>query len=137
MSPRSDTEVLHPDLRVVHSIPGRIRLRARKIHGQPKSAEALMRKLSVITGLQNVEANPTTGSITMHYAQSALESVEFFAELAAALGLIAEGLDADGVEALLKVAGTAPGIAKTLDERNVFPALAMFAAGFFAGRHFA
>jgi hypothetical protein len=126
----------HPDLRIVHSIPGRIRLKARKLHGRRQFAEDVSRKLSAVHGLHRVEANPTTGSLTMHYHRSALDSAAFFSELAAALGLIAEGIDPESVEALFDVIGTSPAeLITSLDKQHVLLSLAMFGAGLYIGRH--
>lgn len=136
----TDGKFIHPDLHVVHSIPGRIRLRAHKIQGRPKHAQEVVRRLSAVRGMHKAEANPTTGSITVHYQSSALDSVEFFAEVAAALGLIAAGLDPSAVEALFKVLGVSPAeIRKSLGDgigQEIVLPIAIFAVGFLAGRQF-
>ena len=129
---------LHPDLHVVHSIPGRIRLRAHNLYGKAQHADNIVRKLSAINGLHEAEASPTTGSITMRYDHSALNSVGFFAEVAAALALIEEGLDPSSVQALFKLVGTSPAeLAKSLDENHIVLPIATFALGLFIGRQFA
>lgn len=125
---------IHPDLRVVHSVPGRLRLRARKLYGRTQSAKDVAHKLSGIRGLHRVEANPTTASLTMHYDRSALESVTFFAEVAAALGLVAEGIDPGSVETLFELIGASPAdLAKSLDGQQVILPIATFALGLFIG----
>ena len=48
MSQRTQRNRIHPDLEVIHSIPGRIRLRARKLYGRSQSADDIARKLSAI-----------------------------------------------------------------------------------------
>jgi hypothetical protein len=93
MSKGTVTNCIHPDLHVVHTIPGRIRLKARNLYNRAQPAEDVRRKLSAIAGLHHVETNSTTGSLTLHYHHSALDSITFFAEVATALGLIAEGID--------------------------------------------
>ena len=123
------------DVQVMHMTPGRIRLKARNLCGQPQSAEAITRKLSAVQGIHNVEANSTTGSLTMHYHPSALDSVTFFAEVAAALGMIAEGIDPSEVETLFTVVGTSPAdVDRALDHRHVVLPIAAFALGLFLGR---
>jgi len=133
----TDEKSVHQDLNVAHSISGRIRLRARKMQGRPKCAEEVGRRLSVIRGMHKAEANPATGSITMNYNPSALHSVEFLAEVAAALGLVAGGLDPRAVEAMFKVLGVSPAeIFKSfggIGQELVIP-IALFAVGFYAGR---
>ena len=136
MSQLTDTRAIHRDLKVVHSTPGRIRLRARKLYGRSQPAEALVHKLSGIHGMKHVEVNPTTGSLTMHYHRSALESVAFFGEIAAALGLVAEGIDPGTVESMFELVGISPAdLAKTLDRQHIVLPVATFALGFFLGRH--
>ena len=135
MSQRTQRNRIHPDLEVIHSIPGRIRLRARKLYGRSQSADDIARKLSAIHGLHTVQTNPTTGSITMSYHDSALDSVVFFAEVAAALGLIAEGIDPSAVEAFFELVGVAPKEeARSLDRQNFVLPIATFALGLFIGR---
>ncbi|HEU4683322.1 MAG TPA: hypothetical protein VFS39_02310 [Nitrospira sp.] len=133
----SQSKSVHQDLNVAHSISGRIRLRAPKLQGRPKCAEEVGRRLSAIRGMHTANANPTTGSITMNYNPSALDSMVFLAEVAAALGLVAAGLDPRGVEAMFKVLGVSPAeIRRSFDGIGlglVIP-IAIFAMGFYAGR---
>ena len=125
----------HHGLHVMHSIPGRIRLTAHTLYGLSRSADETVRKLTAIHGVHHVEANPTTGSLTMHYDHSALESVGFFAEVAAALGLIAEGIDPGTVETLFNLVGASPAdLAKSLDPQRIILPIAAFALGLYLGR---
>jgi copper chaperone CopZ len=128
----------HPDLHVVHAIPGRIRLRAPRIRGRPQHAQEVARQLSTVQGVRRADANPATGSITVHYHPSALDSVEFFAEIAAVLGLIATGLGPSEVEALFKVLGVSPADVRASLGAAIGPnlalALALFVVGILIGR---
>jgi Heavy metal associated domain 2 len=138
MSQLTEGKFIHPDLHVVHSTPGRIRLRAHKMRGRPKHAQEVVRRLSAVRGMHKAKANPTTGSITVHYHPSALDSVEFFVEVAAALGLIVAGLDPGAVKALFNVLGVSPAeIRKSLGDgigQKVVIPIAIFALGFLASR---
>jgi hypothetical protein len=137
MSQLTGQREIHRDLQVMHSTPGRIRLRARKLYGRALPAETIVRKLSGIDGMKQVEVNPTIGSLTMHYHRSALESVTFFAEVAGALGLVAEGIEPDAVESLFDLVGISPAeVAGMLDRQHIVLPVATFALGFFLGRHF-
>ena len=137
MSQLIERKGVHPDLHVVHSIPGRMRLRARKLHRQPQYADEIVRKLSAIDGVHEAVANPTTGTIMMRYDHSALNSVGFFAEVAAALALIAEGLDPSSVETLFSLVGTSPAeLTSSLDQPHLVLPIAAFALGLFIGRQF-
>lgn len=135
MPQHTHTKSMHRDLMVVHSTPGRIRLRARKLHGRSQPTDTIVRRLSDIQGMKHVEVNHTTGSITMHYHRSALASLTFFGEVAAALGLIAEGIDPGTVESMFELVGISPAdLAKSLDPQHVVLPVAMFALGFVLGR---
>jgi hypothetical protein len=86
--------------------------------------------------MKHVEVNQTTGSLTMHYHRSALQSVAFCGEVAAALGLIAEGIDPGTVESMFELVGLSPAeLAKTLDPQHIVLPVATFALGFILGRH--
>jgi hypothetical protein len=90
--------------------------------------------------VQRVQVDPTTGSITVHYLPSALNSPEFWVEVAAALGLIAAGLGPGHVEALFRILGVSPAEIRAAWGDRVWPAIALpvafFAIGFLAGRRF-
>lgn len=132
------TRSVHPDLQVAHATPGRIRLLSSRLRGQSQQAEDIARRLSAVRGVQQAHANPTTGSITVHYHTSALESVEFFAEVATALGLIAIGLDPTQVEAMFRVLGLSPAELRTAWGYELWPMIALPVAfltlGFIIGR---
>jgi hypothetical protein len=133
---QGETRAIHRDLKVVHATPGRIRIRARKLHGCSESAEAIVGRLSGIHGMKHVEVNQTTGSLTMHYHHSALESITFFGEVAAALGLISEGIDPGTVESMFQLVGLSPAdLGKSLDPQHIVLPVATFALGFLLGRH--
>jgi heavy-metal-associated domain-containing protein len=135
MSKGTVTNCIHPDLHVVHTIPGRIRLKARNLYNRAQPAEDVRRKLSAIAGLHHVETNSTTGSLTLHYHHSALDSITFFAEVATALGLIVEGIDPGTVESLFKLVGTSPAdMAASLDRQHIVLPIATFALGLYIGR---
>jgi len=134
MSQFTGRKRIHPDLQVMHSIPGRIRLRARKLYGRSRSADDIARKLSGIHGFHTVEVNPVTGSITMSYHHSVVDSVVFFAEVAAVLGLIAEGIDPSAVEAWFKLVGVPPEeVARSPDRQHFVLPIATFTLGVFIG----
>lgn len=140
MSPPTAQRPIHPDLHVMHAISGRIRLQANKIRGRSRQAQEVARRLAAIRGVDRAEANSTTGSITVHYRPSALDSVEFFAEIAAALGLIASGIEPSEVEALFQVLGVSPAeirasLGAGIGSKLTIP-IAIFAVGFLVGRRF-
>ncbi|MDF9391506.1 MULTISPECIES: HMA2 domain-containing protein [Methylococcus] len=95
-------------LHVTHAVPGRIRLKSERLKGRPQEAEQLTARLAQVAGIHHAEVNPATGSITLHYHSKALESLTFFAELAAALALIAVDIEAGDVEGLFALVGLSP-----------------------------
>lgn len=110
-------------LHVTHAVPGRIRLRSERLKGRPQDAEQLAARLSKVAGIHHAAVNPATGSITLHYHSRALESLTFFAELAAVLGLIAVDIEAGDVEGLFALAGLSPADAvRSLGGRGHEPA---------------
>jgi len=58
-----------PGVRVVHAIPGRIRLKLRQIRGNAELAWEVEEQLSRIPGVANVEANAVTGSVLVVFAE--------------------------------------------------------------------
>ncbi len=143
---------------VVHSIPGRVRLKHPRLKGHPVRACEITEKLSAIEGIKKVEANPTIGSLTVHYHPSALKSAEFFLKVAAALGLlvaaeilpqeveawlsVSEGPSLDVFEALAKALESLSSLmtgaveqltGRPVEAKTLLP-IAMFSLGFLTGR---
>jgi len=54
-------------LKVVHALPGRVRLRVAKVKGNPALARQAQKKLAQVPGIRQVEAIPGTGSLLIHY----------------------------------------------------------------------
>jgi hypothetical protein len=55
------------DIAVVHTIPGRLRLRVEKVKGDPAFARKVQNTLSRVPGIKQVEAKPLTGSVLIQY----------------------------------------------------------------------
>jgi hypothetical protein len=73
-------------LKIVHAIPGRVRLKYHRLKKSPQISRTLHSKLSSIKGVTKAEANPTTGSVVVHY-DPGQKSMELFLEIAAVFGL--------------------------------------------------
>ena len=54
-------------LKIVHQIPGRIRMKIPSAKGNPDQLEAYKQTLSLIPGIEQVETNPETGSVVLKY----------------------------------------------------------------------
>jgi hypothetical protein len=54
-------------LKIAHQVPGRIRMKISSAKGDPELLEEIKSVFTAIPGLSKVTANPTTGSIVLHY----------------------------------------------------------------------
>lgn len=75
------------DLRVVHSLPGRTRLKFSELKTYPHRHANLGQRLMAIDGIHQVDTNPTTGSVVLYHDQTAVYSIEFLSKVASAFGL--------------------------------------------------
>lgn len=82
-----------------------MRVRSHRFKHRPEHAHEVARNLTAIDGVQHAEANPTTGSVTLHYTPSALDSIEFLLKVAAAFGLSAVDVDPRKLEEWLQMFG--------------------------------
>ena len=48
---------------IVHTMPGRVRLKVDKVRGNPAFAQKAQKKLDRVPGIKRVEAKPLTGSV--------------------------------------------------------------------------
>ena len=81
------------DLRLVHWLPGRTRLKFSELKTHPERHGNLRQKLTAIAGIHQVDINPTTGSVVLYHDQAAVHSIEFLAQVAAAFGLTVDTAD--------------------------------------------
>ena len=65
---------------VVSQAPGRVRLRLRALRGQPQLAGQLAEALAAVEGIRQVEANPTTGSVLILFADAVYPSPDALLE---------------------------------------------------------
>ncbi len=54
-------------LKIVHALPGRVRLRIGKVKGNPTLARRAENQLAKVPGIKQVETATTTGSLLIHY----------------------------------------------------------------------
>ena len=74
-------------IKVVHALPGRVRVKVAQIKGNPELARQAREKLAGVPGIREVEANPLTGSVLVLFdlAASMAETVEPLGEVVAEL----------------------------------------------------
>lgn len=68
---------------VVHHIPGRLRVRLPRAHRHPRLLRELREFVEGLGGVEQVEINPTTGSILVHYQPESHEQIRSLLESAA------------------------------------------------------
>ncbi len=73
-------------LKVVHALPGRVRLKVAKFKGNPALARQAQEKLAMVPGIKQVEAKADTGSLLIHYDLEDLFSTASLELLSATLG---------------------------------------------------
>ena len=73
-------------LKVVHALPGRVRLKVARVKGNPALARQAEEKLAKVPGIRQVEAKPGTGSLLIHYDLDQLFSLASLEILSATLG---------------------------------------------------
>ena len=63
-------------VKVVHALPGRVRLKVRELKENPALAGAVQKRLAGIRGVQLVDANSLTGSVLVTYFAEGSEVLE-------------------------------------------------------------
>jgi hypothetical protein len=98
-------------IKVVHAIPGRMRLKVADVREHPTLAGELQQRLVSLPGVRQVEVNPRTGSVLILYEATAFASAEAMQELAKPLAELFPGLEIDELQSRLSSAngsGSAP-----------------------------
>ncbi len=86
-------------IKIVHAMPGRVRVKVAKLKGNVTLAQRAQEKLSGIPGIRRVEANPATGSILILHELAELFSPEALEELSETLGELFPEIGAVGLMA--------------------------------------
>ena len=66
-----------------HHVPGRIRIRSRRLRSDVAHAHSLVERLLETDGVQEVKTNERNGSITIHYDRSEATGIKIIGMLAA------------------------------------------------------
>jgi hypothetical protein len=86
-------------VRVIHAIPGRVRLRVRELKDNPALAEALEARLAEVPAIRSVEANPVTASVLVLYRVEHIATPDSLRMLSEALTPMFPGLDVTSLQA--------------------------------------
>src|SRR5215510_729948 len=81
------------DIRVVHAIPGRIRLKVAQVRKNPALAREIQTRLATVHGISQVEVNPLTGSVLILYEAQDAASPDSLRALAEPLAALFPGFD--------------------------------------------
>jgi hypothetical protein len=73
-------------IKVVHAIPGRIRVKISRIKEDPALARELQERLSAARGIERAEVNPITGSVLVLYDKTELASLDSLLSVAGWFG---------------------------------------------------
>ncbi len=96
-------------LKVVHALPGRVRLRVAKVKGNPALARQAQEKLVRVPGIRQVEAKPGTGSLLIHYDGDRLFSPDSLEILSETLGELFPEIEVLSLAAGLASLAESPG----------------------------
>lgn len=81
------------DVKVVHAIPGRIRIKASKVKENPALAAEIQKRLVAARGVQRVEVNPVTGSVLVFYDAGEVAPLDSLFTLSESFTLLFPGFD--------------------------------------------
>jgi len=104
-------------IKVVHTIPGRVRVKLSQIKENPALAREVHERLSAVQGIQRAEVNPITGSILVLYDRTQLEPLDSLLSLAEWFGPLFPDFEFSDLESLLASAngdGADPSLAEHL-----------------------
>ena len=106
------------DIRVVHAIPGRIRLKIQKLKNDPAAAKEVAARLRRLPGIDRVEASPVTGSVVVSYDTGASVSDEITPGLSEAFGsTLFPGIDPTELQRQLTLRVNGSGVPTPLANR--------------------
>jgi hypothetical protein len=100
-------------IKIVHAIPGRLRLKVADVRENPTLASELRQRLTSLPGVRTVEVNPRTGSVLILYEAETFASTEALSELAKPLTELFPGVEINEMQSWLSSAngsGSAPAV---------------------------
>lgn len=83
-------------LRIVHNmLPGRLRIRADELRGDKTRLHRIIQELRDFAGISNVETNPVTGGILVHYDVSVFKEWDLLSHISGKSGLPLDSSDTE------------------------------------------
>jgi hypothetical protein len=68
-------------VKVVHAVPGRVRVKISRVKSDTALAQRIQERLSAVEGIQRVDVNPITGSVLVLYDSTAIPPFESLSSL--------------------------------------------------------
>jgi hypothetical protein len=96
-------------LKVVHALPGRVRLKVPRVKGNRTLARRAEKKLAQVPGIKQVEAKANTGSLLLHYDAEALCAEASLGILEETLGELFPEIEVVSLITALACLGKSPG----------------------------
>jgi len=81
------------DVHIAHFLPGRVRIKAGALKGNPDQARQLTAAFTAVPGVKSIECNTLTGSALILYDTRRIAQPDAARALAAVLGRELPGLD--------------------------------------------
>lgn len=107
-------------VRVVHAIPGRIRLKVPELKDNPRLAETIQDRLMAVPAIRWAETSPRTGSVLVLYELERLGQDESLRAVSESLEPVLPGLDARQLQATIgRETNGAQGLPSILDRRRI------------------
>ena len=85
------------DVKIVHFIPGRARLRIEKVKHTPQFADEIKQQLNTVPGIKHIEIKELTGSVLIEYDKQTLSSQHSIDALAKALQKLFPAFDSNTI----------------------------------------
>jgi len=101
-------------IKLVHAIPGRVRVKIAQLRDNPEFAREICQRLSGVRGIRQIEANPLTGSLLVLYDLEEMTSLESLFALSEIVTPLFPGLDMAQLEEWLGQSGNGPGAPASL-----------------------
>jgi hypothetical protein len=80
-------------IKLVHAIPGRVRVKIARLRDNPEFAREICQRLSGVRGIRRIEANPLTSSLLVLYDPEEMTSLDSLFALAEIVTPLFPGLD--------------------------------------------
>jgi hypothetical protein len=88
-------------VRVVHAMPGRVRVKISRLKNNPAFAQEIQQRLRGVRGIQRSEVNLLTGSLLVLYEAREVDQLDSLISLAAAMAPLFPEIDLSQVHTLL------------------------------------